>query len=216
MLYSSRNAQVITHTVQSMDAKCNTFLFCASYYMNRLKEKALVYQIRTKKSADAFAQLYDAYVKSIYRFVLFKLSNREDAEDVTNEVFLKTWNFLIDKSHKPVQSFRSLIYRIARNAVIDVYRRRANKQECTLDEITDTIAVDARLGVTLDAKNELGSVLDAIKHLKQEYQDVIVLKHIEELTVNEISQALDKKKTAVRVTLHRATKKLKQLLDDKQ
>ena len=61
-----------------------------------ISEKILLYLERTKQDPDAFSELYDAYVKRIYRFVYFKVSGHEEAEDITADVFLKVWNHIIE------------------------------------------------------------------------------------------------------------------------
>ena len=57
----------------------------------------------------------------------FKVSNHEEAEDITADVFLKAWNFI--NEHKEIKSFSGLLYRVARNCIIDVYRARASQPE---------------------------------------------------------------------------------------
>ncbi|OGH69789.1 MAG: hypothetical protein A3C90_02065 [Candidatus Magasanikbacteria bacterium RIFCSPHIGHO2_02_FULL_51_14] len=177
-----------------------------------MTEKFLLYRIRTKRDSDAFGELYDGYVERIYRFIYFKISNREEAEDLTSDVFLKLWNYLIDdRSRRPdVKSVSGLAYAIARNTVVDWYRDRAKKQEQALiEELVEPAAADIveKLHTAYDADQ----LLRVIKTLKQEYQEVILLRFIEELSITEIADVIGKKKTAVRVTLHRAVKKLREM-----
>jgi len=61
-----------------------------------ITEKLLLLRVRTKKDPEAFATLYDMYAEKIFRFVRFKIDSREEAEDITSEVFLKVWNFLLE------------------------------------------------------------------------------------------------------------------------
>lgn len=176
-----------------------------------LKEKILLYKVRTKKDPDAFAQLYDFYVEPIYRFVYFKLSNKEDAEDITSEVFLKTWNYLVtEQTH--VNSFKHLVYKIARNRIIDVYRERAGRLECPIDTIQN-VPVTENLHKIIEANEEKTQILMVMKKLKSEYQEVIHLKYVEGLSAGDIAEILEKSYTNVRVLLHRATKKLKELTE---
>lgn len=182
--------------------------------MESLKEKFLLYKIQAKQDADAFAELYDRYIGEIYRFIFFKVSHREEAQDLTSEVFLKTWNYLANHPHdKEIKSFRGLIYRIARNAVVDFYRARAHRHECALDEVVQYGAEDVSY-TRIELKAEAARILSALKKMKREYQDIILLKYVEEMSVGEIAESLDKSQTAVRVTLHRATKVLKRMLGD--
>ena len=88
--------------------------------MTSLVDRYLLYRIRALRDPEAFARLYDKYVSQIYRFVLLKLPSKEDAEDLTSETFLKSWRYL--QENREVTEFRGLLYRIARNAIVDWYR----------------------------------------------------------------------------------------------
>lgn len=177
----------------------------------KLTEKILLYKLQVEKDPESYTALYDAYVKQIYRFVYFKVSSHEEAEDITSEVFLKAWHYTQEK--EPVKSFSGLLYRIARNAIIDLYRHKASKPETRLD-ITEEVKIGDGGKWYADVSDKLDAerVLEAIKKLKQEYQEVITFKYVDELEVGEISEILGKGNIAVRVTLHRALKKLKDIL----
>src|SRR5689334_12519885 len=90
--------------------------------MGNLVDQYLLFRIRTRRDAGAFASLYDRYVLQIYRFVYLKLPSKEQAEDVTSDTFLKTWEFLLKNNE--IRHFRALLYRIARNLVADAYRQQ--------------------------------------------------------------------------------------------
>ena len=60
-------------------------------------EKKLLYRLQYNQDPEAFTGLYDLYVKRIYRFVFFKVSSHEEAEDITSEVFLKAWRYITEK-----------------------------------------------------------------------------------------------------------------------
>ncbi|OGH59444.1 MAG: hypothetical protein A2725_01290 [Candidatus Magasanikbacteria bacterium RIFCSPHIGHO2_01_FULL_33_34] len=178
-----------------------------------IEEKLLVYKVISKRDTEAFAKLYDFYIQPIYRFVFFKLSNREDAEDISSEVFLKTWDYLIEKP-RDITSFRQLVYRIARNRIIDVYRERARKNECLIDVATETL-VGNDLRIDIEVKEEQQDLIKSIKKLKHEYQEVIHLRYIEGLSTKDIAGILDISATNVRIIIYRATKKLKEFVEPK-
>lgn len=178
--------------------------------IEKLKERALLFRVRTKKDKEAFGQLYDLYVEKIYRFTYFKISNKEEAEDLVSEVFLKTWNYLMENTEKEIESFSGLIYRIARNGIIDFYRRRARQNEVSLENQTIEIA-DEGQKQKVETEYEAEKIMALIKKMKQDYQEVLILKYVEELSVSEIAQIVNRTRTGVRVTLHRAMKKLKEL-----
>ena len=194
-----------------MPPRCNIFLSSASSYMSKgIKEKILLYRIRGRKDAGAFAELYDIYVSAVYRFVFLKVSNKEEAEDITSEVFMRAWDYMIDTASPAVGSFRALIYSIARNRIIDFYRDRARRKECALTDVGD-IHIRADLHLAVDVGMETDRVLVLMKRLKDEYQEIIHLNHVAGLSIREIAKVLGKSSGSVRVTLHRAVKKMQEM-----
>ncbi len=193
---------------------CNFFPFYPSSIMTgKISEKLLLYRLQAKQDPDAFAELYDLYVKRIYRFVFFKVSGHEEAEDITSEVFLRTWNYLAEG--KEITSFSGLLYRTARNCIIDLYRSKSYQANpLLLSELPEgTEPSDMGRSVEL-ISSTMGAaeIIKAIKKMKQEYQEILTLKYIDELSTEEIAEIVGKGKIAVRVTLHRALKRLKKLL----
>jgi RNA polymerase sigma-70 factor, ECF subfamily len=182
--------------------------------MKGLKEKKLLYKVVSKKDPEAYGQLYDIYVDKIYRFVYFKISNKEESEDIVSEAFLNAWNFLTNSTGKDTKSFNSLIYKISRNAIIDVYRDRArrNSNECSLELVGDVLDKNC-IDKNLKNKEKTAELIGHLKKMKQEYHELILLRYIEEMSIKEIAQILEKKQTNVRVSLHRAMKILKKIID---
>ncbi len=180
--------------------------------LEKIADKLLLYRLQVKQDPEAYAKLYDAYVKQIYRFVYFKVSSHEEAEDITSEVFLKAWHYIQEK--KEIKSFSGLLYRIARNAIIDLYRSKATKPESRLNEDVE-VGDGGKWFADINTKVESHRVIEAIKKLKQEYQEVLTFRYVDELETGEIAEILGKSNLTVRVTLHRAVSKLKMLLESK-
>ncbi len=165
-------------------------------------------------NSSAFGLLYDTYHAQIYRFIYLKVSHREEAEDITHHVFLNAWQNIGNYTHKGFP-FSSWLYQIARNKVIDHYRTK--KPSIDIEDIRDTEAqknepdVDEIIGT----KFEIEAVKRALTKLKQDYQDIIIMRYIEELTPLEVARIMQKPETTVRVLQHRAIKQLrKQLASD--
>ena len=183
--------------------------------MSTISDKILLYRLQSKHDPDAFAVLYDKYIKRIYRFVFFKVNNQSEAEDITSEVFLKAWNYIITNDNAEVKSFSGLLYRIARNCIIDLYRRKAGKTDIHIDiEQEQDIGDGGKWYADLNKQIDNQKVILAIKKLKQEYQEVVTLKYVDELAIEEIAEITGKGNIAVRVTLHRAIRKLKELVEE--
>ena len=180
---------------------------------SKYSEKILVHKIQQNGDTDSFATLYDLYIQRIYRFTYLKLGSREEAEDITSEVFLKTWNYLIANKDQVVKSFSGLIYRITRNTLIDFYRQNT-QAEISLEDLGE-IRVNTKIIKELNDKQETQRIFNTLRRMKREYQEVILFKYVEELSTGEIAEILQKSTTNVRVTLYRALKILKKLLDVK-
>ena len=194
--------------------RCNTFIFFASTIVSgKFSEKILLYRLRLKNDPESYAALYDIYVEQIYRFIYFKVSTREEAEDLTSEVFLKTWHYVQEK--KEITNFKALLYKIARNCIIDLYRKRSAKPEAYLEDQLERGFEAGDKGEWLRKETDAldsKQVIKALKKLKQEYQEVITLRYVDELEITEIAEIVGKGNVAVRVTLHRAINKLKEVL----
>ncbi|MFZ2189854.1 MAG: RNA polymerase sigma factor [Candidatus Magasanikiibacteriota bacterium] len=179
---------------------------------SKMNERKLLFDVRTKKNKQAFGELYDLYVEKIYRFIYFKINNKEEAEDLTSDVFLKTWNYLMENREKELLSFSGLVYRIARNNIIDLYRKRARMPEVALGEEAENVSTEPMQEV--ENIHDAEKLLQLIKKLKQDYQEVLILKHVEELSIGEIAEITGRSSVGVRVILHRAMNKLKELSED--
>jgi len=164
------------------------------------------------KDKDAFGELYDIYIDKIYRFVYFKVSSSAEAEDLTSQIFLKVWQLILDNKIKTGQSFQAFLYTLARNTVIDFYRHsRKEKGDISLEEAAD-ISAAGEIEKEIDIKIEMERLSLKLKKLKSEYREALVLHYINELSIKEIAEILNKKRGAVRVLLHRAVNSLKEIL----
>lgn len=176
-----------------------------------LHEKILLYQVRVKKDPEAFGKIYDLYADRIYRFVFFKVSSEEEAQDITADVFLKAWQYLLEKQTKEVRHLGALLYSVARNRIIDLYRSRSMKETQPLSETAEENIPDGRnMQEQTEARIDVGLLQKHLRSLKDDYREVLVMRYLDEMSTGEISQILDKPAGTVRVLLHRAMNALKQ------
>ncbi len=179
-----------------------------------LKEKYLIYKVRQNKDPEAYGELYDFYVEKIYRFIYFKVKTKEEAEDLTSEVFLKTWEY-IKGTNKKIENLNALFYRVARNRVIDHYRSRRQDEVLTDQEQMARIEEKRDLMKQAEAKVELERAEEYLAQLKDIYKEVVILRHVEGFSIKEIAEITQKTPGNVRVVLHRAVSALKELNDEK-
>lgn len=185
--------------------------------MNPVQNKIFIFKL-LKRDRVAFEKMYDLYIEKIYRFIYFKVNSIHDAEDITSEVFLKAWEYF-GRPDVMVKKLQPFLYQIARNRVIDFYRKRALYGVVPLDTLKKQEAPESSTGIT--PQDSAGKVPPALAQvqaateveqylnkLKDEYREVVILKHLEGYSTREIAEILDKQKGAVRVLLHRAMKAL--------
>ncbi len=174
--------------------------------MLKIKEKILLNQIK-KGDEHAFGELYDKYKDSIYRFVYFKVSNREKAHDLVNESFLKIYNYI--REDKDIENFRAFLYKIARNSVIDFYRTR--KDNISLDDSPD-IESDIDIEDDADRMVKVKRIKKHLEKIKPKYREVVHLYYFEEFSFKEISKMIGESESNVRMRALRGIKSLKKLL----
>jgi len=164
----------------------------------------------TRGEVEAFGLLYDHYLPRIYRFIFVKVGRREEAEDLTQQVFLNSWNSI--GGYQPMgYPFSSLLYRMARNEVIDFMRTKKNP--LSLEEIDFEPPVDQEVERNIDFKIEMAGVRKAISRLSPEQQDVVLMRFVDDLSNKEIADIMQKSEGTIRIIQHRAVKKLKSLLN---
>ena len=163
-----------------------------------------------KGDSSAFGSLYDHYQAMIYRFVLIKVSSREEAEDITHHVFLSAWQKVGTYRHRGYP-FSSWLYQIARNQVVDHYRSR--RPTAAIDAVDpEQFASPAAAEFALPTKLEMEAVREAMKKLKSDHEDVIIFRFIEDLSLKETAAMMKKTEGAIKLMQHRAMRELKKIL----
>jgi RNA polymerase sigma-70 factor (ECF subfamily) len=153
-----------------------------------------------------FSKIYDQYIDKIYRFIFLKVSSQEIAQDLTSETFLRGWESF--KGGNKIENPQAFLYKIARNLVTDHYREKGKVRIVSAEYVKIT---DPR--TNLEEKALLNSDFDniraALTGLKEDYQNVIIWRYLDDLPISEIAKMLNKSEEATRVQLHRALKALK-------
>lgn len=161
---------------------------------------------------EAFGEIYERYAKLIFKYLYSQLSSREDAEDLTEDVFLRVWDSLGRYQDKGFP-FSAYLFRIARNALIDHYRRSKNSELPIEDMQIVANSNPAEKATSNLVHEELREVLD---QLKDDYRDVLILRFLSELSPAETAQIMDRSVGAIRVLQHRAIGAMRDLLNSSQ
>lgn len=159
----------------------------------------------------SFAAIYDEYAPKIYKFCYFRVSSKEEAEDLASQVFIRAWDHMA--SGKAVTNVQAFLYRIANNLVIDYYRKNKNKREVSIDNTDDPVEVADPLNMEelIDQQRGIADLHKTLEQLPDSYREVITLRYISDLTIPEIASVMGTSENNISVRLHRAVEKLKAL-----
>lgn len=167
--------------------------------------------IRKSKNGDAeaFGELYERYAEVIFRYVYSHLDSRLDAEDLTEDIFMRAWKAL-DKYDERGLPFSAFLFRSARNSLIDYYRQHKPLQsiedlELHSNEPDPEELVSDRLS-NADLKK-------AITGLREDYRSVLIFRFLSGYSPEETAQVMQRSIGAVRVLQHRALLALKEVLE---
>ena len=152
---------------------------------------------------EAFGKLYAIFVTPIYRYVFYQVKDKMTAEDVTEEVFLKAWKAMPSCCGKEA-TFSSWLYRIAHNQVVDVFRSQQKHVPLELAAEVPSMTHDGEIRV------EHQELLNAIARLPEDQRRIIVLKFIQGMGNQEISQVTGKSEGAIRILQMRALAQLRE------
>ncbi|MFH1838179.1 MAG: RNA polymerase sigma factor [Candidatus Kuenenbacteria bacterium] len=183
--------------------------------MFKIREKFILWRIQ-QGEIKPFEEIYDYYAPKIYKFIYFKVSSVEDAEDLASQTFIKFLKYLTKK--QKINNLQALLYSIAKNLVIDFYRQ---KKQVSLfddkikDKMIDEKSLIENLNSTLDLTLEIENIKKALEKLNNEDKEIIILRFINDLSIKEIAKILNKSQNNTKVFLHRALRRLKMIINGK-
>lgn len=160
---------------------------------------------------QALAELCQLYFRDIYSYIYYRVSNIQDAEDLTDDVFLKMVEGIRSCRAREEKPFLAWLFRIANNSVTDYYRRQAVRNHLPLDE--KHLPPYAGPEVPVETKLTQERLQQALLELTDEQQQVIILKFVEGLSNVEIAHLLGKSEGAIKSLQHRGLASLHRILE---
>ncbi|MFI5605816.1 sigma-70 family RNA polymerase sigma factor [Amycolatopsis sp. NPDC051903] len=178
--------------------------------------------VRAAQEGDssAFGRLYDRYVDVVYRYALFRLGNRELAEDVTSETFLRALRRITSVSYQG-RDVGAWFVTIARNLILDHVKSSRFRLEVVTDEVAEPAAAPVSpVGPAAQAGPEQQAIAGAtraellrcVAELGEDQRECIVLRFLQGLSVAETARVMNRNEGAIKALQHRAVRRLAQLL----
>lgn len=160
-----------------------------------------------------FAEIYQAESDAVFRFCLLRTSDREIALDFTQDTFMKFWNVLL--SEKEIKNPRTFLFTIARNQIIDWYRKKKSLSLEAMMEGQDgeeKSAFTPALEGSVETKVEAEYLIRKIDTLAEPYRKAVYLRCVEELKPREIAAILNESVNVISVRISRGLRQLRTTL----
>ncbi len=170
----------------------------------------------TESQEERFLKAFEEYSDALFRHAAMRISNRERSVDVVHDTFTKVWSYI--RSGHEIDSYRSFLYKVLNNLIIDEYRKQ---KEVSLDALLEAEGVDEgsfpelsestveALAATIDGRR----AFELLKELPEEYREVIVFRFVDGLGPKEIGELIEETENVVSVRIHRALKLLRNKIE---
>jgi len=161
-------------------------------------------------SKEEYLELYEKYADAIFRLSFVKTSDREVAADITQEAFMRIWDHLVKGN--TIRNMKAFLYTTTNNIIKDWYKKKKAKPFSTFSEEVIFDIPDTKQDPKLFAELEI--ILSHIQKLPEQYQDVLMMRFIEDMAPKEIARLNDESENTVSVRINRALKQLRELMHE--
>ena len=167
--------------------------------------------VRRAKQHDqmALTQLYEENFDKIYRYIVLKIGEKTEAEDMTQQVFLKAFKNISTYKYQGLP-FSSWLYRIAHNQIVDYFRKKSKRATVPLDE--SLAAGDSDPSQEVELSLDIEDLSRATKRLSKAQQEVISLRFAGEFSIAQVARMMGKSEGAIKALQHSAIVSLRKVL----
>ena len=158
---------------------------------------------RAKEEPEAFGALYERYVDRIYNYICYRMGNDQEAEDLTARTFYRAMDHFHNYEDRGAP-FSAWLYRIAHNLVANWHRDNSRRRMIALDDLVLSAPRGKGPAAKAEKSDREDVLMEAVRRLAPDRQQLIILKHVEGLTNAEIGQVMGRTEGAVKSLYHRA------------
>ena len=162
--------------------------------------------------AESFDFIYDRYHKNVYNYIAFRINNQYDAEELSNDVFVKAMRS--HKSYNTDFAIEAWLIGIAKNVVTDYLRKTMRRQFVPLDSIRGLFSHSRQPEEVIVFNEEIKGLIKAMTALRDKERQILSMKFATGLKQREIAEILNISESNVKVTAHRALNKLKKHMEE--
>lgn len=157
---------------------------------------------------EIFEQAYIDLADPIFRYIYFRVFDRDIARDLTQETFYKVWDYIA--KDKEIENMKAFIYRTAHNIAVNSIRNK--KQTVSIEELQETIGFeipDIQQQESVNQAHDIASILESFKILSDSDAELMRLRYVDGLSIQEISEISQSSQNSISVKIHRLLEKLK-------
>ena len=164
---------------------------------------------QAKHDPEAFGLLYEQHVERIYTYVYYRTGSQQDAEDLTARTFFKALDHIGNYTSRGIP-FSAWLYRIAHNLVANWHRDRSRRPVVPLDQHIAVSEIAIHPEVEAIAHEEQGILLEAVRALPDDRQQLLILKFVERMSNAQIGEVMGRTEGAIKSLYHRTLNTLRE------
>ena len=168
-------------------------------------------EININPEKDSIGEMCSSTWKTIYKFIYFKVQNREEAEDITQETYIKALSYM-QKSNMKIDNHIGFLKTVSLNVLRDRWRK--GQRLGTNIDIENLNSIELSLGDTTEAFANQELIKSALKVLKEDYRTVIELRIIKGYSLSETAKIMNKKEANISVLQYRALQSLSKIFKE--
>ena len=161
------------------------------------------------QTKEQFITAYTELTDPIFRYLLFRVRNREEAKELAQETFIKVWKYLSDGND--IENIKAFIYKTAYHLAIDCSKK--NKGQSLDKLLEDGISFADENAPTIEERTNFLAAFQEIDKLDEMYREILLLRYVEGLPVNEIASMMAASENLISVRIHRGLKQLRANID---
>ncbi len=148
---------------------------------------------------EVFTQMYEEHSDALFRYCFFRVSDREKALDILQDIFTKTWNYMSEGN--TIENSKAFLYTTARHLIIDEYRK---KKSSSLDALIDQgLEPSIDITHTTEMRIDASFAIEEIKKLPDMYNEILFMRYVNDMSIRDIATLCKLNENVVSVRIHR-------------
>lgn len=160
---------------------------------------------------EEFVKMYEEHSDALFRYCFFRVSDREKALDILQDIFTKTWNYMSEGN--TIDNSKAFLYTTARHLIIDEYRK---KKSSSLDNLIDQ-GLEPSVDLTYDTEMRIDAsfAIEEIKKLPAMYNEILFMRYVNDMSIRDIASTCGLNENVVSVRIHRGIGMLRKNIKNK-